>query len=210
MKTKKITQEEIGLIKSVQAGSERAFAQLFKRYKPFVENLLTTYLNDRDEARDLTNIVFLKVHEKISKFTNYSTFGGWLRILTKNVAIDYLRTIKPVYSLQESITSKSIDVAGGDTEREYVDRMTYDKVIAMFSKLPPSYRDVCYMFYVDNMTVQQISEALNMPTGTIKSDLHRMRKILQTRLKIDRHVKPRITNNRRSHSNRDRPIQQEP
>lgn len=205
MKTK-ITQEEIGLIKSVQAGSEHAFAQLFKRYKPFVENLLTSYLNDRDEAKDLTNIVFLKVHEKISKFTNYNTFGGWLRILAKNVAIDYLRTIKQNYSLQESITSNSIDEVGGDTEKEYVDRMTYDKIVAMFSKLPPSYRDVCYLFYVDNMTVAQISEALNMPAGTIKSDLHRMRKILQSKLKLDQHVKPSITSNRGSGNSRSRPI----
>lgn len=208
MKTK-ITQEEIGLIKSVQAGSERAFAQLFKKYKPFVENLLKSYLNDKDEAKDLTNIVFLKVHEKISKFTNYTTFGGWLRILTRNVAIDYLRTVKQSYSLQEGITSKGFEEDTGDTEKQYVDRMTYDRLVTMFGKLPPSYRDVCYLFYVDNMTVAQISEALNMPAGTIKSDLHRMRKILQSKLKLDQHVKPSITSDRGPGNSRSSPIQQE-
>lgn len=204
-----ITQEEIDLIKSAQAGSELAFSRIFKRYKPFVEGVLITYIKDKDEARDIANIVFLKVHEKISKFTNYTTFGGWLRILTKNVAIDYLRTVKQNYSLQEGVTSDSFYEDYVDTEKSYIDRMTYEKLIAMFDKLPPSYREVCTLFYVDNMTVAQISEALNVPKGTIKSDLHRMRKILRTHLKLDNNVKPSLSNNRRSRNCRDRPIQQE-
>lgn len=188
-----ITQEEIELIKSVQAGSELAFSRLFNRYKPFVDNLLYTYLKDKDEARDMTNIVFLRVHEKISKFTNYNTFGGWLRILTKNVAIDYLRTIKNNYSLQDNVSKSILDEDCGDTESDYVNKMTYDTLIDMFEKLPPSYREACKLFYIENMTVAQISEALNMPKGTIKSNLHRMRKILKTLLTQKEHVKPSST-----------------
>ena len=158
-----ITQEEIALIKSAQAGSEPAFNQLFKRYKSFVDNLLYTYVKDRDEARDITNIVFLKVYDKLSKFTNYSSFGGWLRILTKNVAIDYLRTVKDSYSLTENTSVSALEDYVGDTEATYINKMTYDSLVELFDKLPPSYREVCRMFYVDNMTIEQIHEALNMP-----------------------------------------------
>ena len=179
-----ITPEEIELIKSAKAGSESAFTRIFNKYKPFVDSLLCSYIKDKDEARDITNVVFLKVHEKLSKFTDYSSFGGWLRILTKNVAIDYLRTVKNNQFGDEVSLSSKLNEDITDTERSYVDRMTYEELIKLFDILPRSYRDVCRLFYVENLTVAQISEALNVPKGTIKSDLHRMRKILKNHLKV--------------------------
>lgn len=204
-----ITPEEIALIKSAKAGSELAFSKIFKRYKPFVEGVLLTYIKDEDEAKDIANIVFLKVFDKISKFTNYNTFGGWLRILTKNVAIDYLRTVKQTYSLQEGITANEFEECSDDTEKAYINRMTYEKLVAMFDKLPPSYRDACRLFYVENMPIAEISKALGVPKGTIKSDLHRMRKIIRKHLKLTDHDKPNQSSDRSSRNSRDQPIQQE-
>ena len=203
-----ITHEEIALIKSAKAGSELAFTKIFNRYKPFVEGVLMTYIKDEDEAKDIANIVFLKVFNKISTFTNYDTFGGWLRILTKNVAIDYLRTVKQTYSLQEGTTANEFEESSDDTEKSYIDRMTYENLIAMFDKLPPSYRDACRMFYVDNMPIAEISKALGVPKGTIKSNLHRMRKILRNHLKIDQNDTNK-SNSRLSRNIRDKPLQQE-
>lgn len=203
-----ITPEEIALIKSAKAGSELAFTKIFNRYKPFVEGVLMTYIKDEDEAKDIANIVFLKVFDKISTFTNYDTFGGWLRILTKNVAIDYLRTVKQTYSLQEGVTANEFEENSDDTEKSYIDRMTYENLIAMFDKLPPSYRDACRMFYVDNMPIAEISKALGVPKGTIKSNLHRMRKILRNHLKIDQNDTNK-SNSRLSRNIRDKPLQQE-
>ena len=165
-------------------------------------------LADEDEAKDIANIVFLKVFDKISTFTIYDTFGGWLRILTKNVAIDYLRTVKQTYSLQEGVTANEFEENSDDTEKSYIDRMTYENLIAMFDKLPPSYRDACRMFYVDNMPIAEISKALGVPKGTIKSDLHRMRKILRNHLKIDQNDTNK-SNSRLSRNIRDKPLQQE-
>lgn len=180
-----ITQEEIELIKSAKAGSQPAFSKLFKKYKGFVDNLLYGYLKDRDEAKDLTNVVFLKVYDKLSKFEDYSSFGGWLRILAKNTAIDYLRTIKMKNeSVDNETHNLQIPASYTDTEQSCVDKMTYDYIISLINELPHSYRRVCRMFYVENMTVSQISEITGIPDGTIKSYLFRMRKIFKTKLKI--------------------------
>ena len=94
MKNPRITPEEVEIIKSAQAGNISAFNKLFHRYKGFVDTILYYYLKDMDEAKDITNIVFLKVYEKLSQFTDYDSFGGWLRILTNRTAIDYLRSVK--------------------------------------------------------------------------------------------------------------------
>lgn len=182
----KITPEEIKTIKDAKAGSMKAFNRIFYRYKPFVENILFQYLKDMDESRDLTNIVFLKVYDKLSKFTAYDSFGGWLRILAKNTAIDYLRTIGKRTNVSTDDQNKKLQLTDvdGDDEISITNKMTYDYLISLIDTLPPSYRESCRLFYVDNMTVVQIAEALNIPPGTVKSNLFRMRKLFQKKLKL--------------------------
>lgn len=203
----RITPEEIDVIKRAKAGSDSAFSWIYNTYKPFVDSLLYKYIKDKDESRDITNVVFLKVHDKLSKFTDYSSFGGWLRILTKNVAIDYLRTVKDSKSLDEDTSVSAIKSYIGDTEATYIDKMTYDNIVALFDKLPPSYREVCKMFYVDNMSIDHIHQALDMPKGTIKSDLHRGRKILRNLLKEDEHGKSNYVSTSVDNNLRGSPIQ---
>jgi len=176
----RITPEEIKTIKDAKAGSMKAFNRIFYRYKPFVESLLYQYLKDMDEARDLTNVVFLKVYDKLSKFTEYDSFGGWLRILSKNTAIDYLRVIskKTDVSIVDDARMSQLQNVNGD-DLSITDKMTYDYLISLIDTLPPSYRESCKLFYVDNLTVAQISEALRIPPGTVKSNLFRMRKHFQ-------------------------------
>lgn len=181
----RITPEEIQTIKDAQAGSMKAFNRIFYRYKGFVENLLFQYLKDMDESKDLTNIVFLKVYDKLSQFTAYDSFGGWLRILTKNTAIDYLRTTnnKINVSTDSKETKLQLSDESGDN-LSISDKMTYDYLISLIDMLPPSYRDSCRLFYVENMTVAQIADALNIPPGTVKSNLFRMRKLFKKYLKL--------------------------
>lgn len=176
MDTPKITKKEIAIIKSAQSGDEKAFTTLFNNYKPFVEYVLNSYLKDMDEARDLTNEVFLKVHQKLSKFTSYDSFGGWLRTLTKNTAIDYLRHKTEDLTLDDSESGMSHQDRSEEDEQSIVNKITYDYIINQTNTLPPLYRDVCQLYYKDNLTVKQISEARNIPKGTIKSYLFRFRK----------------------------------
>jgi RNA polymerase sigma-70 factor (ECF subfamily) len=177
----KITPEEIKLIKDAKAGSISAFNRIFYRYKPFVENLLFKYLKDMDESKDLANEVFLKVYEKLSQFTAYNSFGGWLRILTKNTAIDYLRTLNNRTDVSTDNEDKKLQLPNEseDNEISITNKMTYDYLISLIDTIPPSYRESCKLFYIENMTVADIAKALQIPTGTVKSNLFRMRKQLQ-------------------------------
>ena len=186
MKTPRITPEEVGIIKRAQAGDELAFNALFYRYKGFVENLLFQYLKDMDEAKDVANIVFLKVHDKLSKFTAYDSFGGWLRILTNRTAIDYLRSMKTKQNAPDTKEERlTLDVQGS-TEHDLVNHLTYKTLLREFSTFPEVTRKIFERFYIDNMTVEEISKSFNpkIPTGTIKSTLSRTRRKLKQRLKL--------------------------
>lgn len=181
----RITPEEIKTIKDAQAGSMKAFNCLFYRYKGFVESLLFRFLNDMDEAKDLTNIVFLKVYDKLSQFTAYDSFGGWLRILTNHTAIDYLRSRKNKSEPDIKEDRLSLDMAGS-TENDLVNHLTYKQLTAEFNKLPEDVRRIFEMFYVDNLKVDEISKSFNpeIPTGTIKSTLSRTRRKLKQKLHL--------------------------
>lgn len=185
MKNPRITPEEVGIIKRAQAGDKLAFSALFKKYKGFVENLLFQYLKDMDEAKDLTNIVFLKVHDKLSMFTAYDSFGGWLRIITNRTAIDYLREMKNKRKmLGETDERLPSEESSGSLEDDIVNRLTFETLLSEFDKFPETTRKVCKLFYANNMTVEQISKALRIPTGTTKSMLSRTRRKLKQKLKI--------------------------
>lgn len=180
MKNPRITPEEIGIIKKAQAGDKSAFSALYYKYKPFVENVLYQYIKDMDEARDMANFVFTKVHEKLSMFTAYDSFGGWLRIITSRIAIDYLRTRHgQTQAIEEERLSSDML---GSTEDDLVNHLTQKQILAEFEKLPETTRKVFMLFYEDNMTVEEISEALKIPKGTIKSTLSRTRRKIKKRL----------------------------
>lgn len=185
MKNPRITEEEIRLIKRAQAGDESAFAHIFKRYKGFVANILFHYLKDMDEAKDLTNIVFLKVYEKLSTFTTYSSFGGWLRIIANHTAIDYLRNLKDEeIPMDATEVRPTLDSSIYSSDDDVVNHITYKEIAEEFKKLPEQTRRIFELFYIEHLTVEEISKTMRIPTGTIKSLLSRTRKKIKQKYKL--------------------------
>ena len=176
-KLPRITPAEIQTIKDAQAGSMSAFNRIFYKYKGFVDNMLFSYTKDMDEAKDLTNVVFLKVYDKLSKFNRYESFGGWLRILAKNTALDYLRTIKDRENVSVDNETYRLQLADyRDDEDSVSNRTTYSHLVELIDTLPPSYRETCKLYYVDNLKTKEIAKVLKIPENTVKSYLFRMRK----------------------------------
>ena len=182
----KITKKEIAIMKKAQAGDKSAFDALFYRYKTFVENILVGYVKDMDEAKDLANIVFLKVHKKLSKFTDDSSFGGWIRTLAKNTAVDYLRNIKifPM-SIDSEDCAIQLENYGESNEQKIINRMTFDRIMKIIEKLPNKTQKINKLFYLEGMTVLQISKEISVPSGTVKSVLARTRRYIKKQLKIN-------------------------
>lgn len=125
MENPRITPEEIALIKDAQAGNELAFNKLFEKYKRFVFIVLNQFINDEDESKDLVNIVFLKVYNKLSTFKEYDSFGGWLRIISNRTAIDYLRrTHNRNQSLDEDCIRLMQNNSASSLENELVNQIS--------------------------------------------------------------------------------------
>lgn len=181
----RITASEIQLIKQAQKGNVLAFNKLFTRYKEFVDNVLFAYVKDMDEAKDLTNVVFLKVHQKLSTFTDYSSFGGWLRIIANHTAIDYLRRMKEKsVELGEDTGRLPVELTSSSEEEDLVNLLEYESVLKEFKKLPEKTQKIFNLFYVEDLTVDEISKVLKTPTGTIKAALSRTRRKIRNNLNV--------------------------
>lgn len=183
-KTKKVSmnKKEIAMIKKAKAGDERAFAWIFNKYKNFVDNILYGYIKDKDEAKDMTNVVFLKVHDKLFKFSIYDSFGGWLRVLTNRVAIDYLR-IKGNHRYTLSDDDESLESEYSEyTEDDAVSHMMVERIFEILDRYQPHVRKIFELHYMHNMPVEMVATKLRMPVGTVKSILSRVRNKLKTQI----------------------------
>ena len=181
----RITQEEIALIKSAQAGNISAYNKLYEKYKGFTIDLLYKYLKDFDEARDINNLVWLKVYRKLSKFTDYSSFGGWLRILTNRTAIDYLRKLKPSVYIPENLENNDVrQVQEVDDGESAAESTSYQQILEVIRQFPEDVRRIFNLYYVEHLTVSEISEVTKIPVGTIKSHLSRKRSLIKKLLKL--------------------------
>lgn len=181
MENPKITPEEITLINEAKEGNMRSFNKLYYKYKNMVEAVLNQYIDDEDESKDLANIVFLKVYNKLSTFDSYDSFGGWVRTIATHTALDYLRKSYNKLTVvdEESIRLMS-ETSTDDTD--LVNQMSYEQILKEVNNLPDAARKVFKLFYLRNLTMEQIGKRLKLPIGTVKSHLSRSRRRIKNKI----------------------------
>jgi RNA polymerase sigma-70 factor (ECF subfamily) len=181
MENPKITQEEITLINEAKSGNMRAFNKLYYRYKNMVDAILNQYIDDEDESKDLANIVFLKVYNKLSSFESYESFGGWIRVIASRTALDYLRQS---YNKLTVVDEENIRLMSetSTSDADLVNQMSYEQILKEVDNLPNTARKVFKLFYLRNLTMEQISKRMRLPLGTVKSHLSRSRRRIKNKI----------------------------
>lgn len=172
----KSSQDEINnIVKDAQKGSIKAFNKLFSQYKTFIDNLLITYIKDIDEAKDLTNIVFIKMRNKLNKFSEYNNFAGWLRILAKNTAIDYLRVKNRDKDKFPTTNMDAVTYGCDQLISENLDtKLEVERLKAYLKTYPRTWQQVFNMV-LEGSSYSEISKDLGLSTNTIKSIMRRIR-----------------------------------
>lgn len=177
---------ERNLIASAQAGDETAFAALFEKHKRIVYSLSLRILRVPADAEDVTQDVFLLLFRKISMFKGESAFSTWLYRLTTNAALSRLRKkeVRAVFDpTEDSRTRKPSENLLGAPDprlRQCVDRLTLEQAI---SRLPSFYRAVLALYVVHGYKHREIAKMLNCSVSTSKSQLHKARQKLRTKLR---------------------------
>lgn len=181
--------DEQELIQRAGQGQESAFEQLVKTYEKPVYNLCLRMCGDRDEAFDLAQETFLKAWHAISLFQGEGKFQTWLMRIASNTCLDYLRKKRR----RNLVSLTELDDESQPIERQIADYEADPALLAeraqdhqavrdAMDKLPPNDRLILSMRAIQDMSYQEIGEALELQPGTVKSRIARAREKLRRSL----------------------------
>ena len=185
---------EIDLIKAAQAGSQKAFAILFQKYRNVLYRSLTFRLRGtglESRAEDILLEGFAKSFHNIQKFKPEFTFGSWLGRICTNQMIDTIRKRKlDTISLDQNYfddegNKSRIDVTSSDMDplqESFNDQLKEITAEAM-DALPDNMKVIMKMRYMDELSYDEIVEEMGMPLGTVKASLFRGRNMMTKILK---------------------------
>ena len=177
-------------IKQVLKGDQDAFAEVIELYKDKVFQICFRMLGNRHEAEDIAQEAFIRAYVNIHTFNQKRKFSTWLYRIATNLCIDRIRKKKPDYYLDaevkgtEGLTMYSQVAAEGQLPEEEVEEMELQAEIQrQILKLPDKYRSVIVLKYIEELSLQEISEILDLPLGTVKTRIHRGREALRKQLR---------------------------
>ncbi|WP_223596262.1 RNA polymerase sigma factor SigW [Neobacillus bataviensis] len=177
-------------IKQVIKGDQDAFGEIVEIYKNSVYQLCFRMLGNKHEAEDVAQEAFIRAYVNIKSFNQDLKFSTWLFRIATNLCIDRMRKKKPDYYLDaevvgtEGLTMYSqIPSNTPLPEKELESLELQETVQKEILKLPEKYRSAIVLKYVEELSLNEISEILDLPLGTVKTRIHRGREALRQQLR---------------------------
>ena len=175
-------ENDVALLKAIAAKDEAALAQLYDRYRVILFGLLMRILNNREEAEDVLQEVFLQVWRKAADFDeNRGRPFTWLVTLGRSRGIDRLRTLAARERVAEAGArepSEEISDAATDAFKSEQRGLVTDAL----AKLPDEQKRPLMLAYFDGLTQSEIAANLGAPLGTVKTRMRtgmmRLRELL--------------------------------
>jgi len=189
------------LIDAHRQSDKTAFAELVRRYGDSVLGYLTKMSGSREQAEDLFQETFKRVHEKAHTLRG-NHFKPWLFTIATNVAIDGMRRRR---RLQVVSLNQKLDCADGRCEelgavavvdsscepsQQAIRAEQKEQVQQAVESLPANQRATLVLAYYQQLSYQEVAEALGCSIGTVKAQMYRALKTLAQRLPdVSREVK---------------------
>ena len=172
------------LIIGILRGRDDGFEELVRRYQRPITNYIFRMLNDYDSSLDVSQEVFIKVYNSLSRYSSEYKFSTWLYRIAHNAAIDHMR--------RNSMNSQSIETenadgtyqlqleSSGPTPEQDRERSEWRSEIESVVKcLPAAYRDLIVLRHSQDMSYDEIAEVTGLPLGTVKNRLFRAREMMR-------------------------------
>lgn len=176
-----MTQEIIDLIEQAKKGSQKAFSELYYRYKSNIWYTILNVVKNTDVADDLTSIVFTKAYEKLSTYVNHISFEMWLKTIAVNASIDYIRRNKKE-QLNNYVDEDESPIQLSDLEKSPEENLILkeklDIVLQAIPTLKKKYRDLINA-RIGGLSYKEIAKELAMNELAVKGDLNKARQKLK-------------------------------
>lgn len=167
------------LINQILAGNHLLFEKLVDRYKAYAFTIALNVLKNREDAEEVAHDSFLKAYKNLSSFNHQSKFSTWLYRIVFNTSITHQRKKKikgeSLQSIEYSYGEKTKSQLETDDQKHYISEG--------LNRLNETDRVIITLFYLKELSVEEIAEVTNIQTNTLKVKLHRARKRLAREMK---------------------------
>ena len=182
--------QDLKTIQRCKRGEEAAFAEVLGRYRGAIYNLCYRMTRNNEDARDLGQEVFIKVFSLLDRFDESYAFSSWLFRIATNHSIDHLRRNRLRFLSLDGGVGKDgeeyeLQFPGTEPEPDILlqRKEALERLEEVIADLPPHYRAIILLRHDQQLSYDEIAEALQMPLGTVKARIHRARNLVQQMLK---------------------------
>jgi RNA polymerase sigma-70 factor (ECF subfamily) len=157
-------------------------------YQGRVYSLALRMVRRAEDAQDVTQETFIRMFRALDRYDVQRPFAAWLMSIATRLSIDALRRrkVQPVPLTQRGRDDEeyTIDVEDPGLRPEDVTAQVEEeqRMRALIDSLPPHYRIVVLLRHQQDLSYEEISEALHLPLGTVKARIHRARALLKDRI----------------------------
>lgn len=160
----------------VKTNDTLLFEVIYDRYATMVYNKCYGFANGVDEAKDLTQDVFLRVFVKLASFKGKSKFSTWLYAFTYNHCVNYVTRNSAKKLEKKSVSSEHVDIQNIGEEIDFdkdIESMRVEHLKHVMNLISPEEKMILLLKYQDNLTIRELSEALDIGESAVKMRLKR-------------------------------------
>lgn len=174
------------LVEQCRRGDPHAFETLFRKHQTFVYNVALGMLGNGEDASDVTQDAFLRLHRSLDSFRGDSSVSTWLYRVAVNLSITELRRRgrsrfqlwEDVKHQEEALLNEEPGPTPDDAIEAAEDRRVVHQVLRM---LPPDYRAIMVLRHFQQLAYEEIAEVLGLSLSQVKTRLFRARKMFKDR-----------------------------
>lgn len=171
------------IIRQIQAGKSHLFKELADRYRSQVAGIAYKMVGDYDDAKDISQMVFVKTFYNIKRFDLSKRFSTWLYRIAVNASIDYIRKFKK-HKFEELEDVNEPGMAASVTpEQAFRLKELREFVLQAAEKLNEKQHTAFVLKDLEGMDIDEIAQIMGMPQATVRWYLHRARKKLRSDLR---------------------------
>jgi RNA polymerase sigma-70 factor (ECF subfamily) len=176
--------DDVGLLERAHRGDEDAFSQLFTRHQRVIYRY-AVHMCGRDAADDIVQETFLGVLRQVGRYeASRGAVLGYLLGIARHLVVKRL-TSRKLGAFDEELDENMVNAVASDHPTP-IDALTkaesVERVRTAIESLPPTYREVLVLCELEEMDYVAVAEIAQCPVGTVRSRLHRAKRLLAAKL----------------------------
>lgn len=166
----------------LKAGSLDALGELYDRHQRMVFRTALAITGDTDAAADLLQDVFLRLYRFAERVDPLRPLEPWLYRMTANLSYTWVKRTRRWFRPLEEVTEWLVGVKRSSLSPVTELEEDWQQVQQAISSLPLPQRLVVVLYYINELSLLEISDIIDVPVGTVKSRLHYGREALKRQL----------------------------